>query len=51
MNFETVNKVRIRAAKELSGYLFKYTQTNDEFKINALILLQTFGTCIHYHYR
>ena len=51
MNFETVNKVRIRAAKELSGYLYKYTQTNDEFKINALILLQTFGTCIHYHYR
>ena len=51
MNFETVNKVRIRAAKELSKYLFKFTKTNDEYKIKALILLETFATCIHYHYR
>ena len=49
--FDSFNKVRKKSVKELSKYLYKYCNINDDYKNKALIILDCFGNCIHYHYR
>ena len=49
--FDSFNKVRKKSIKELSKYLYKYCNINDNYKNNALIILDCFGNCTHYHYR
>ena len=50
--FDTVNKVRIKAAKILSKLIFQFFNTEDEqYKIKSIVIIRIFATCIHYHYR
>ena len=49
--FDSFNKVRKKSIKELSKYLYKYCNINEDYKTKALIILESFGNCIHYHYR
>ena len=49
--FNKFNKVRKKSIKELSKYLFKYFNDNEDYKNKALIILESFANCIHYHYR
>jgi hypothetical protein len=49
--FDTVNKVRIKAGKNLSKLLLQFLSSDDQYKIKAIVIIRMFATCIHYHYR
>ena len=49
--FDTVNKVRIKAARKLSKLLLQFLSSDDQYKIKALVAIRMFATCIHYHFR
>ena len=50
--FDTVNKVRIKAAKILSKLIFQFFNSEDEqYKIKSIVIIRIFATCLHYHYR
>ena len=53
MCFETINALRIKAAKTLSIFLLKFLllENNENYKQNAIIILKSFGQCKHFHYR
>ena len=53
MCFDPFNVIRIKAAKTLSIFLLKFLllENNDNYKQNAINILNDFGKCKHYHYR
>ena len=53
MCFDPFNVIRIKAAKTLSIFLLKFLllENNDNYKQNAINILNDFGRCKHYHYR
>ena len=53
MCFDTFNVIRIKAAKTLSLFLLKFLsmENNENYKQNAIKILNNFGMCKHYHYR
>ena len=53
MCFDTFNIIRIKAAKILSEFLLKFLLMEDDvkYKQNAILILNEFGKCKHYHYR
>ena len=53
MCFDSFNVIRIKAAKTLSLFLLKFLsmENNENYKQNAIKILNNFGMCKHYHYR
>ena len=49
--FDPVNKVRIKAGRNLSKLLLQFLSSDDQYKIKALVIIRIFATCIHYHFR
>ena len=50
--FDSVNKVRVKAARILSKLIFQFFNTEDEqYKIKSIVIIRIFATCINYHYR
>ena len=49
--FDEVNKVSIKAAKNLSKLLLKFLSSKDQYKVKAIEIIKMFATCVHYHYR
>jgi len=49
--FDTVHKVRVKAAKNLSKLLLQFLSSDDQYKIKAIVIIRIFSTCIHFHYR
>ena len=49
--FDTVHKVRVKAAKNLSKLLLQFLSSDDQYKIKAIVIIRMFSTCIHFHFR
>ena len=49
--FDKVNKVNIKAAKNLSKLLLQFLSSDDQYKVKAIVIVRMFATCVHYHYR
>ena len=49
--FDPVNKVRVKAGRNLSKLLLQFLSSDDQYKIKALVIIRIFATCIHYHFR